>query len=146
MVSVKADTERIKRHISGIRLVFFIERASTLNPYALVRLLCGAAFLSVFALLVCANPASAQKPNLSSGLQVTASTDARAMATALLGPGVHIVGTPTLVGSSDSSGTQQGFFDTFGSDVVGFKNGIVLSSGYASNIVGPNQSPAQSKV
>lgn len=95
--------------------------------------------------LVAGTQAVAQKPNLATGLQVTNSTSGNALVDALLGPGVHRVGNATLVGQSDGGGAQQGFFDTVGADIIGFPKGIVLTSGYASNIVGPNESTSQTK-
>lgn len=66
-------------------------------------------------------------------VNVSPSSDGTALVNALLGSGITIVGTPTLIGGSN----QQGFFNT-GMAEVGFDSGIVLTSGSVNNIPGPN--------
>ena len=99
------------------------------------------------ACLLLPQASQAQKPNQSTGLQVTSSTDASQLVNAILGSGVTEVGTPTLVGQSDANGAQQGLFSTTGPNILGtgFDQGILLTSGYASNVVGPNESSFQSQ-
>lgn len=103
--------------------------------------------LTAAACLALPQTAHAQKPNLPDGLQVTSSTDSSQLLTTILGSGLTQVGTPTLVGQSDAGGAQQGLFTTAGPNILGagFNSGIVLTTGYASNVVGPNQSESQSK-
>lgn len=59
----------------------------------------------------------------SNGMTITLA-NATALATALLGPGVALSGTPTLQGAPAQAGTFTG-----GPALVGFSNGIILSSG-----------------
>jgi hypothetical protein len=66
-------------------------------------------------------------------ITVSNSSDATALVNALLGPGITLVGTPTLIGAS----TQQGTF-TNGTSEVGFANGIFLTTGTSACIPGPN--------
>ena len=77
-------------------------------------------------------------------LTVTASTDAAAMATALLGPGVSLVsGSAMYVGASEASG----FFDadtTIFGDPAGVK-GVLLTSGSVANALPPNNSTGASR-
>jgi len=63
---------------------------------------------------------------------VTTVTDANALANALIGTGLTIVGTPTLVGAA----TQQGTFTNGPASTIGFANGIVLTSGSAASAAG----------
>ena len=86
--------------------------------------------------------ALAQKDNALTGLQIKSSTDGGQLLNSILGSGVTLVGTPTLVGQSDAGGAQQGLFSTVGPDILGtgFSSGIVLTTGYASNVIGPNTS------
>src|SRR5213594_3035928 len=86
-------------------------------------------------------PASAQ-----SGLVVTpldgcppgTLTSAQLVAT-LLGEGISSIGNVTYIGASCAAGTFSG-----GNGIIGFNNGIILSSGQAAHVVGPNTSGATS--
>lgn len=60
-------------------------------------------------------------------LTVTASTDATALVNALLGPGVTIVGTPTLTSTAE----QSGLFSGGASIGLGIDSGVVLTTGNA---------------
>ena len=93
------------------------------------------------------NAALAQKANLATGFQVVSTSDATQLLTSILGTGITAVGAPTLIGQSDADGAQQGLFTTIGPSILGggFNSGIVLTSGYASNVVGPNESSLQGK-
>src|SRR5262245_60288492 len=102
------------------------------------------AILGILGLLA-APRAGAQKSNLATGLQITDSTDGNALVDSMLGPGIHRVGSAVLIGASDANGAQQGFFDTIGPDIIGFKSGIVLTTGYASNVIGPNSLASYTK-
>lgn len=67
------------------------------------------------------------------GLTVLPETNATVLANALLGPGVTLVGTPTLSGDALQSGKFSG-----GTASVGFASGVVLSTGDVSKIPGGN--------
>lgn len=85
----------------------------------------------------------AQKLNQPDGLQLTSSIDGSNLVNSILGSGITLVGTPTPVGNVDAEErAQQGLFSTIGSDILGtgFSSGIVLTTGYASNVIGPNES------
>lgn len=65
---------------------------------------------------------------------VTDTTDATALANAILGPGVTIVGTPSLTfNTAQPAGTFTG-----GATSVGFGSGIVLTTGTTGCVPGPN--------
>ena len=74
-----------------------------------------------------------------SPLVFTASTDAAAMVTNILGPGIMVVGTPAYA----SGATGMGSF-TGGTGILGFDAGIVLSSGNIYSLPGPNISGSTS--
>jgi hypothetical protein len=63
--------------------------------------------------------------------------DATALANALIGPGIKLVGTPTYVGSPSQSGT----FSGAGVNSVGFSNGILLTTGLAASAGFPYTAP-----
>ena len=66
-------------------------------------------------------------------ISVTQVSDATALATAIIGPGITLVGTPTLTGAPIQSGTfSSGLTD------VGISSGVVLSSGDVNAIAGAN--------
>jgi len=71
---------------------------------------------------------------------ITPTTGATTLVNTILGPGVSLVGTPTLTGVPD----QQGTF-TAGAAEVGFSSGIVLSSGDVNQIPGPNNNSTETK-
>jgi hypothetical protein len=68
-----------------------------------------------------------------SALTVTPTTDATALATALVGAGITISNV-TLVGAP----TQQGFFSGGAASGIGIDSGIMLTSGSVHNAPGPN--------
>ena len=70
-------------------------------------------------------------------ITVTPSSDATALASAIGGSGISISGA-TLTGASGASGT---FTDGIASG-IGMESGIILSSGSAASVVGPNSSTA----
>lgn len=70
-----------------------------------------------------------------SALTVTASTDATAMANALVGSGIT-VSNATLIGAS----TQQGTFSGGTASGIGVDSGIMLTTGSVTNALGPNDS------
>lgn len=65
---------------------------------------------------------------------ITPTSGATTLANALIGPGVAIVGTPTLTGVTN----QQGTFTNGNSSGIGFDAGVVLTSGNANDVPGPN--------
>ncbi|HHJ14116.1 MAG TPA: PEP-CTERM sorting domain-containing protein [Gammaproteobacteria bacterium] len=67
-------------------------------------------------------------------LGVTTSSDASALAGAILGSGINIVGTPSYTGVAGQSGTFTGGLAAG----IGFDTGIVLTSGSALEVPGPN--------
>ncbi len=73
-------------------------------------------------------------------LTTTADTNVTTLVTTLVGPGITVVGTPTLVGSSTSSGTFTGGTDA-GAGGIGIASGIILTSGNVANAMAPNNSP-----
>ena len=72
-------------------------------------------------------------PNLSFAISITPTASGDDLVNNILGPGVSLVGVPTLTGVTN----QQGTF-TDGLAEVGFSSGIVLSSGNVNEIPGPN--------
>ena len=66
-------------------------------------------------------------------ISVAQNSDATALANMLIGPGITLVGTPTLTGDAVQFGTF-----TSGSAEVGITGGVVLSSGNVAQIPGPN--------
>ena len=69
---------------------------------------------------------------------VTNETDAIDLANAIVGPGITIVGTPTLTSDTEApSGTFTG-----GGSSVGFDSGIVLTTGTTACVPGPNNQPS----
>ena len=68
-----------------------------------------------------------------SAITVLPTSDPSTLVSSILGPGITLVGTPTLVGVANQQGT---FTDGFGS--VGFGGGLVLSSGNINQIPGTN--------
>ena len=70
-------------------------------------------------------------------LVVTASTDASALANALIGSGVSVVGTPAL---AVASSTAAGFFANGGTGAtgIGIDQGVLLTTGTVDYAVGPN--------
>jgi len=80
--------------------------------------------------------ATSSLTGISSGaVTVTTGNNATALANAIVGTGVTIVGTPTLF---SRSALQQGTFVSSPSTIVGFDSGVILSTGRADNAVGPN--------
>lgn len=67
-------------------------------------------------------------------ISVTPTTDATALVSTLLGPGISLVGTPTFSGADGSAG----IFTSGEGTGLGFSSGIVLSSGLVTDVVGPN--------
>jgi hypothetical protein len=67
---------------------------------------------------------------------VVASSDATALTNTLVGPGINVVGTPTLTGAAGQAGTF-----TTGTPEIGFPSGVVLSSGNVTTIPGTNANP-----
>jgi pimeloyl-ACP methyl ester carboxylesterase len=81
-------------------------------------------------------PASLHKlnsPNALSVQDLTGSLTPQVMANILVGQGVTISNV-TFTGANISSGTFSG-----GADIIGFDSGVVLTSGAASDVIGPNQ-------
>jgi len=78
--------------------------------------------------------------NVQAQLQVTPSVDATALADSLLGHGITLVGTPTLVSSS----TSGGFFS--GNVGLGINSGVLLTSGSVLNAPGPNAGQRSSSI
>lgn len=67
-------------------------------------------------------------------ISVNASTDATALANAIIGTGITIVGTPTLTTATPTAaGTFSG-----GGTAVGFNSGVVLTTGTVACVPGPN--------
>jgi hypothetical protein len=66
-------------------------------------------------------------------ISVTQNDNAASLVAELLGPGVSLVGTPTLTGAAVQSGTFSN-----GLSEVGISSGVVLSSGNVNNIPGTN--------
>jgi hypothetical protein len=66
-------------------------------------------------------------------ITITPNNDATTLVTNILGPGITLVGTPTIIGLSSQSGTF-----VSGTSEVGFAEGIVLSSGDVTTMAGPN--------
>jgi hypothetical protein len=64
---------------------------------------------------------------------ITPTSDATTLVNAILGPGITLVGTPTLIGVTNQQGTFTG-----ATAAVGFDSGIVLTSGSVLNIFGQN--------
>jgi hypothetical protein len=74
-------------------------------------------------------------------LSVTASTDAAAMAAALLGPGVKLVtGSASYIGAADASGFFTGDTTIFGNPAG--VDGVLFTSGSVTNALPPNNSPS----
>ena len=68
-------------------------------------------------------------------IQVAGSSDAQALAQAIVGQGTHLVpGSATLLGVTN----QQGTFSTTGGDVVGVGAGVLLTTGSVQSAPGPN--------
>lgn len=79
-------------------------------------------------------------PAFGGNITVTASSDAMALAQALVGNGITVTSaTLTLSNGAD----QQGFFSG-GTSTLPFGSGIALTSGSINNIPGPNNSPSTS--
>ena len=77
----------------------------------------------------------------SAQLTITDSADAQTLAAAFSGEGVTIVpGSATLIGSGNDDGLQQGLFSSTDTSLLGLSQGVILSTGLASNILGPNNS------
>lgn len=96
-----------------------------------------ALFLVGGAVMLTADPGRA-------ALSVSASTDAEAMAKALLGPGVSLVaGSASYSGAADASGFFEGDTSIFG-DPAGVK-GVLLTSGAMTNALPPNNSESTSR-
>ena len=72
-------------------------------------------------------------------ISVTQNNNAAQLANQLLGPGVSLVGAPSLTGGAIQAGTF-----TNGTSEVGFFSGVVLSSGDVNQIPGVNVSSAES--
>lgn len=68
-------------------------------------------------------------------LVVTPTANGTDLANNILGSGITLVGTPTFVGSSGTSGSAGTFTDGSG---LGISTGIILTSGSAAGAVGPN--------
>jgi len=77
-------------------------------------------------------------------LQVTSSVDATALANSLLGDGISLVGTPTLVSGSSSAGFFSG--GTSGNVGLGLDSGVLLTSGSVLNAPGPNINQRSSSI
>jgi hypothetical protein len=74
-------------------------------------------------------------------LSVTASTDAEAMAKALIGPGINFVlGSATYVGAGDASGFFFGDTSIFGNPAGA--SGVLFTNGSVTNALPPNDNPA----
>ena len=71
-------------------------------------------------------------------IAVSPTTDANTLANAIIGPGITVVGTPTLVGIPDQQATFTG-----GAGSVGFDDGIALTSGDVNQVPGPNTAFAE---
>ena len=71
---------------------------------------------------------------------ITPTSDATTLVNAILGPGITLVGTPTLIGVTNQQGTFIG-----ATAAVGFDSGIVLTSGSVLNIFGANTNGAETR-
>ncbi len=71
---------------------------------------------------------------------ITTTDDATTLVNTILGAGVTVVGTPTYTGTTTQSGTFTG-----GAAEVGFASGIVLSTGNANDIPGPNNNGTETR-
>jgi len=84
----------------------------------------------------------AMTPGISAaaGLSVSdmSSNTATDLVTALVGPGVT-VSSINLISTSTSAGTFSG-----GTGIIGFEEGVILSTGKAADVIGPNNSPGKS--
>ncbi len=78
--------------------------------------------------------------SLQAALGVIPSTSASALANAIVGPGINIVGTPTLVSGVDSAGA----FTGGASAGITIDKGILLTTGSVNNAPGPNNSDSAS--
>ena len=107
------------------------------RSWNIARYLAGA-FLAVGSTLVLgASPSKAV-------LSVTASTDAAAMAVALIGPGVTLVpGSATYVGADDASGFFFGDTSIFGNPAGA--SGVLFTNGSVTNALPPNNIPNATK-
>ncbi len=73
-------------------------------------------------------------------ITITTTNSATDLVNNILGSGVTVVGTPTYVGVDNQSGTF-----TDGAAEVGFAEGIVLSTGNANDIPGPNNNGTETR-
>ncbi|NOX94879.1 MAG: PEP-CTERM sorting domain-containing protein [Alphaproteobacteria bacterium] len=71
---------------------------------------------------------------------ITTTDDATTLVNTILGAGVTVVGTPTYTGNTTQSGTFTG-----GAAEVGFASGIVMSTGNANDIPGPNNNSIETR-
>ncbi len=71
---------------------------------------------------------------------ITTTDDATTLVNTILGAGVTVVGAPTYIGTATQSGTF-----TDGAAEVGFASGIVLSTGDADDIPGPNNNGTETR-
>jgi hypothetical protein len=71
---------------------------------------------------------------------ITTTDDATTLVNTILGAGVTVVGTPTYTGNTTQSGTF-----TDGAAEVGFASGIVMSTGNANDIPGPNDNGIETR-
>jgi hypothetical protein len=71
---------------------------------------------------------------------ITTTDDATTLVNTILGAGVTVVGAPTYIGNTTQSGTF-----TDGAAEVGFASGIVLSTGNANDIPGPNDNGTETR-
>src|SRR3989441_6074077 len=79
-------------------------------------------------------------PGLTVQDQTTAGVTPTSLAQSLAGAGVTISNV-TYAGTTKSSGQFQG-----GTTIIGFDSGVILSSGFATDVIGPNKSDSTSKV
>jgi hypothetical protein len=105
----------------------------------LARLAMVSLLVPTFLALVPADPALAN-PGLTVQDQTTAGVTPTSLAQSLAGTGVTISNV-TYAGTTRSSGQFQG-----GTTIIGFESGVILSSGFATDVIGPNDNDATSRV
>jgi hypothetical protein len=105
----------------------------------LTRLAIVSLVVPTFLALVPAGPALAN-PGLTVQDQTTAGVTPTSLAQSLAGAGVTISNV-TYAGTTRSSGQFQG-----GTTIIGFDSGVILSSGFATDVIGPNTSDNTTRI
>jgi hypothetical protein len=115
----------------GSSAFFILVTGEMTKMKCLLKRLGGSALILGVCLLLLSAPAFADP------LVVTPSADATALVNNIIGAGITVVGTPTYTGGASASG-----FFTGGTGILPFDSGIVLTTGLATNVIGPNNSPS----